>query len=99
MMVSLVDPYRDSVLIRLSHQVTNAIIHHCSLSPAPTPISLPIPIPFIGRSLSLQLPFFKLPPNDTVFLPSFPYRPGYWLLDTPLRGITERMARRKYGLE
>ncbi|KAJ9112402.1 hypothetical protein QFC20_002189 [Naganishia adeliensis] len=79
--------------------VTNAIIHHCSLAPTSTPITLPIPIPFVGRSLTLQVPFFKLPPNDTVFLPSFPYRPGYWLLDTPLRGITERMARRKYGLE
>ncbi|KAI5449911.1 hypothetical protein NCC49_003920 [Naganishia albida] len=79
--------------------VTNAIIHHCSLTPGPAPITLPVPIPFVGKSLTLQVPFVKLPPNDTVFLPSFPYRPGYWLLDTPLRGITERMGRRKYGLE
>ncbi|KAJ9106329.1 hypothetical protein QFC21_001475 [Naganishia friedmannii] len=69
------------------------------LSVDDVPISIPLPIPFIGRNLLLQIPFFKLPQNDTVFLPSFPYRPGYWLLDTPLRGITERMARRKYGLE
>lgn len=79
--------------------VTNAIIHHCSLAPGPSPITIPVPIPFVGRSLTLQVPFVKLPPNDTVFLPSFPYRPGYWLLDTPLRGVTERMGRKKYGLE
>ena len=79
--------------------VTNAIIHHCSVSPAPAPIRLSIPIPFIGQSLNLQVPLLKLPPNDTVFLPNIPYRPGYWLLDTPLRGFTERLGRRKYGLE
>jgi hypothetical protein len=38
-------------------------------------------------------------PSDLVFLPAWPYRVAYWVLDTPLVRVIRRGARRKYGLE
>ncbi|KAJ9103594.1 hypothetical protein QFC20_004750 [Naganishia adeliensis] len=79
--------------------VTDAIIHHSSYTSEPRPLRMRLFSKFLSGSLALQVPLIELPPNDTVFLPANPYRFGYWALDTPFRVITERMARKTYGLE
>lgn len=79
--------------------VTDAIIHHSSYTLESRPLRMRLFSKFLSGSLALQVPLIELPPNDTVFLPANPYRFGYWALDTPFRVITERMARKTYGLE
>jgi hypothetical protein len=79
--------------------VTDAIIHHSSYTSEPRPLRMRLFSKFLSGSLTFQVPVIELPPNNTVFLPANPYRFGYWALDTPFRMITERMARKTYGLE
>ena len=78
----------------------DSIIYHSSLSPKPTPLvlGLPFSIPIIGNLLKIRLPLIKIPPKNIVVLPEWPYKLGWWVDATWLRGIIERMGRRKYGL-
>lgn len=76
----------------------DSIIYHASLPPKPTALVLRLPLPILGDLLKIRLPFIKVPPKNVVVLPEWPYRLGWWVDSTWLRGIIESMGRRKYGL-
>ncbi|KAG7562437.1 hypothetical protein FFLO_02111 [Filobasidium floriforme] len=97
----LADAQSEKVGKVLSVQDTvDSIIYHASLPPKSSPLVLylPIPIPFLRDLLKIQLPFIKVPPKNIVVLPEWPYKMGWWVDATWLRGIVERMGRNKYGL-